>query len=116
VSRSTVLPLIALGLAAYAVYTAVYLPSMLIGPPMPLLVVAFVLQVVCAVIASAGVWSRRSWAARAVGLLSASIVATQLIEVLLGILPYLRAVLVAVLAIIGALLFAMYADRAAHVS
>jgi hypothetical protein len=46
-----------------------------------------------------------------VGVLCASIVATQLIEVLLGILPYLRAVLVAVLAIIGALLFAMYTDR-----
>jgi hypothetical protein len=103
--------LIALVIAGYGVYTAVYLPGMLVGPPMPLLVIAFVAQVACALIAAAGLWTDRPWAPVAVGLFAASIVATQLIEVLLGITPYLRAVLISVLAIVGALLLATYTNR-----
>lgn len=110
-SRPTAVALIALVIAGYGVYTAVYLPGMLVGPPMPLLVIAFVAQVVCAIAAAAGLWIQRPWAAFAVGLLATSIVATQLIEVLLGIAPYLRAVLISVLGIIGALLLAASVSR-----
>ena len=109
--RSASIALLALVIAVYGVYTALYLPGMLVGPPMPLLVIAFVAQVVCALIAAAGLWTRQTWAVVVVGLLAASIVVTQLIEVLLGITPYLRAVLLSVLAIIGALLLAAYVRR-----
>ena len=80
---------------------------------MPLLVICFIAQVVCALAAAIGLWTGQRWAAAAVGLLAASIAATQLIEVLLGILPYLRAVLVAVMAIVAALLLAAYVGRSA---
>jgi hypothetical protein len=113
VTRSAALSLIAVGLAGYGVYTALYLPAMLVGPPMPLLVICFLAQVVCALAAAIGLWIGQRWAAAAVLLLAASIAATQLIEVLLGILPYLRAVLVAVLAIVAALLFVSYLGRRA---
>ena len=112
-TRSAALSLIAVGLAGYGVYTALYLPAMLVGPPMPLLVICFLAQVVCALAAAIGLWIGQRWAAAAVLLLAASIAATQLIEVLLGILPYLRAVLVAVLAIVAALLFVSYLGRRA---
>ena len=113
-TRSTGLSAIALVLAGYAIYTALYVPAMLVGPPMPLLVAAFIAQVVCALVAAAGLWSEAAWTAVVVGFLAASIVATQLIEVLLGILPYLRAVVVAVLAIVGALLLVSALQRSAR--
>lgn len=114
--RDTILSLVALALAAYGVYTALYIPAMLVGPPMPLLFVCFVAQVVCALAAAIGIWGRRSWAGTALLLLAAAITATQLIEVLLGILPYLRAVLVSVLAIVAALVLAAYVNRAQSIT
>src|SRR5262245_23890620 len=110
--RATAIPLIALALAAYGVYTALYIPGMLIGPPAPLLLICFIAQVVCALASAVGLWWRHGGAATALILLGAAIAATQLIEVLLGILPYLRAVLVAVLAIVGTLALASYVNRA----
>jgi len=111
VTRFQTLSLLAVVLAGYGVYTALYLPAMLVGPPMPLLVICFIVQVVSALGAALGLWSGQRWCAAMVLLLGASIAATQLVEVLLGVLPYLRAVLVAVLAIVGALLLAAYIDR-----
>jgi hypothetical protein len=98
--------LVALALTAYGVYTALHLPAMFVGPSMPLLIVCFIAQSVCAVGAGIGIWTGRPWAAAAALLLAAAITATQLIEVLLGILPYVRAVLVSVLAIVAALMLA----------
>lgn len=114
--RDPILSLVALALAAYGVYTALYVPAMLVGPSMPLLLICFIVQVVCALAAGIGIWRRRGWAGTAVLLLGAAITATQIIEVLLGILPYLRAVLVSVLAIIAALVVAAYVNRAQPIS
>jgi len=111
-NRETSLSLLALALGAYGVYTALYIPAMSVGPPMPLLVICFIAQVVCALAAALGIRGRRSWAGTALLLLAAAITATQLIEVLLGILPYLRAVAVSVPAIVAALVFAAYVKRA----
>lgn len=111
-TRAGALRLIAIALAAYGVYTALYLPGMLVGPPTPLLLIGFIAQAVCALAAAVGVWSGRSWAAVIVVLLGISITATQLFEVLLGIVPYLRAVLIAVLAIVGSVVLAGYVRRA----
>ncbi len=107
--RSTALLLIAVALAGYGVYMAGYVPAMLVGRPVPLLLIAFVLQSVCALVAAVGVWRGRPWAAGVVMLLGVSIAATWLIEgFLLGIVAYLHALLVAVLAIVVALIIAAY--------
>lgn len=110
--RSTVLLLIAVALAGYGVYTAAYVPAMLLGQPMPLLLIGFVLQAVCALAAAVGVWRRQPWAAGVVVLLGVSIAATWLVEAfVLGIVAYLDAILVAVLAIVVALIIAAYVNR-----
>ena len=110
--RSTALLLIAVALAAYGVYIAGYVPAMLLGPPVPLLLIGFVLQMVCALAAAFGVWRCQPWAAGAVVLLGVSIAATWLIEgFVLGIVAYLHALLVAVLAMIVALIVAAYVNR-----
>jgi hypothetical protein len=110
--RSTVLLLIAVALAGYGVYIAGYVPAMLIGRPVPLLVIGFVLQVVCALAAAVGVWRHQPWAAGVVVLLGVSIAATWLIEgFVLGIVAYLHALLVAVLAIVFAVIIAAYINR-----
>jgi hypothetical protein len=110
--RSTALLLIAVALAAYGVYIAGYVPAMLVGQPVPLLLIGFVLQVVCALAAAVGVWRGQPWAATMVLLLGVSIAATSLIEgFVLGIVAYLHALLVAVLSIVVGLVIAAYVNR-----
>ena len=108
VNRSVALPLIALVLAGYGVWTALYVPGLLIGPVSLLLLICFIAQAVFAIVAAVGVWSDQRWASAPVILLGASIAATQVVEILLGIVPFLRAVLLAVLAIVAALLLSAY--------
>ena len=110
--RSTALLLIAVGLAGYGVYIAGYALAMLLGHPVPLLLIGFVLQAVCALAAAVGVWRGLSWAGGMVVLLGVSIAATWLVEgFVLGIVAYLHALLVAVLAIVVALIIAAYVNR-----
>lgn len=110
--RSSALLLIAGALGAYGVYIAAYVPAMLVGQPVPLLLIGFVLQVVCALAAAVGVWRGRPWAAATVVLLGASIAATWLIEgFVLGIVAYLHALLVAGLALVVALVIAAFVNR-----
>ena len=61
--RRTALLLIAIALAAYGVYHALYAISMLLAPASPLLLVAFALQAVLAILAAVGVWRQQRWAA-----------------------------------------------------
>ena len=110
--RSTALLLIAVALAGYGVYIAGYVPAMLLGQPVPLLLIGFILQVVCALAAAVGVWRGQPWAAGAVVLLGVTIAATWLIEgFVLGIVAYLHALLVAVFAIVVTLIIAAYLNR-----
>ncbi len=110
--RSTALLLIAVALAGYGVYIAAYVPAMLLGQPMPLLLIGFVLQAACALAAAVCVWHRQPWAAGMVVLLGVSIAATWLVEAfVLGIVAYLHAILVAVLAIVVAWIVAAYVNR-----
>ena len=109
--RSTALLLIAAALAGYGVYILGYVPAMLLGQPVPLLLIGFVLQVVCAFAGAVGVWRRQSWAAGVVVLLGLSVAATWLIEgFVLGIVAYLHALLVAVVAVVVALIIAAYVN------
>lgn len=104
--RSPLFPLVALVLAGYGIWTALYIPGLLIGPGIPLLLIAFTLQAIAALLAAVGLWRGQAWARMPTLLLGAAIAATQLVEVLLGIVPYLRAVVIATGAIIAAWLLA----------
>ena len=110
--RSMVLLLIAVALAGYGLYTAAFVPGMLVGPPVPLLLIGFVLQAVFAIVAAFGVWQRQRWAATVTILLGISIAATWLVEAfVLGIVAYLHALLVAILAIVITMVIAAYINR-----
>jgi hypothetical protein len=114
-NRTTTLRLIAVALAGYGVYAASYVLPMLVGPPMPVLLVAFVLQAVCALAAAFGVWRNQRWAAGVVVLLGVCIAVTWLFEgFILGLVAYLRALLVAVIAVILALAVARYLNSQRH--
>ena len=110
--RTAGLLMIAVLLAGYGVYIAGYVPGMLSGQPMPLVLICFVLQVVCALVGAVGVWRGQSWAPGAVVLLGVIIAATWLIDAfVLGIVAYLHALLIAILAIVVTLIVAMYVRR-----
>jgi hypothetical protein len=111
-NRSTVLLLIAVALAVYGVYVASYVPAMLTGPSVPALLIGFTFQAACALMAALGVWRGARWAAGAVLLLGVSIAATWLFEAfVLGIVAYLRALLVATIAAVAAFIIAVYVKR-----
>jgi hypothetical protein len=112
VKRSTALLLIAVTLLAYGLYHAIYAIAMLPRPGTPILLVAFALQAVLAIVAAAGVWRQQRWAAAILLLLGATIAATALIEAfVLGIIAWLYAMLIAVAAILIAFLLATYVNR-----
>jgi hypothetical protein len=108
VNRSTALLVIAIALVVFGIYRALFIAGMLIGPPAPLLLIGFLLQAAFGIVAGVGVWRGARWASLAIGLLGASVVATALIEVILGIIAYLRALLDAVVAIIVTILMVTY--------
>jgi hypothetical protein len=110
-NRSTRLRLIAIALLVFGLYRALYLPGMLVPPVAPLLLVAFFLQALFGIAAGVGVWLDASWAALAIGLLSASIVATAAIEVAFGLVAYLRALLDAIVAVLVAIFLIAYIRR-----
>jgi hypothetical protein len=112
VERRTVLLLIAIALAAYGVYHALYAISMLLAPASPLLLVAFALQAVLAILSAVGVWRRQRWAATALLLLGASVAVTALVEAFVfGLMGWLYALLIAIAAIGIALLLGAYVNR-----
>jgi hypothetical protein len=112
VERQTVLRLVAFALAAYGVYHAFYAITMVPVAVSPLLLLAFVLQAVFAILAAVGVWRAQRWAATALLLLGASIAATVLIEAFVfGIIAWLYALLIAIAAIVIALLLGAYVNR-----
>jgi len=107
-NRSTALLLIAIALAVFGIYRALYVPGMLIGPSVPLLLIGFLLQAVFGIVAGVGVWRGASWAPLAIVLLGASVAVTALFEVLLGVIAYLRALLDAVVAIVVTVFLVRY--------
>jgi hypothetical protein len=112
--RPTAFLLIALALVAYGVYHALYAIAMLPEPGSLLLFLAFAIQAVLAILAALGVWRRQRWAAAALLLLGASVAATALVEAFaLGIIGWLNALLIAIMAIVIALLLGAYVNRSA---
>ena len=112
VERSSALMLIAGALAAYGVWQAFSAIAILPGPASPLLLLAFTVQAVLAIFAAVGVWRQERWTGAALLLLASSIAATALVEAfVLGIIPWLYALLIAVAAIVIALLLGAYVNR-----
>jgi hypothetical protein len=106
--RPTTRLLIAVALAVYGVYAASFLPALLVGSLLALLI-GFVLQAGCALAAALGVWRGGRWAAGAVVLLGICVAATWLFEgFILGIVAYLHASLVAVIALLITFIIAAY--------
>ena len=68
--QHTVLRLVTIALAAYGVYHAFYAIAMLPVLVSPLLLLAFALQPVLAILAAVGVWRAQRWAAAVLLLLS----------------------------------------------
>lgn len=111
-NRSTALILIALALAGYGLYIGSYVPGMLVGQSALLLLVCFVLQSVLALAAAIGVWRGQSWASGVVVALGVAVAATSLVEAfVLGIVAYLHALLVSVVAMVVVVIISAYLNR-----
>lgn len=112
VERSLILILLVGALAAYGVWQAFYAIATLPGPASPLLLLAFAVKAVLAILAAIGVWRQQRWAGAALLLLGATIAATALVEAfVLGVIAWLYALLLAVAAIVIALMLGAYVDR-----
>jgi len=101
--------LIAGALLAWGISRALYVPPMLVGPIVPMLLVPVALEAVIGIVAGLGVWVAAGWAPLAVVTLGAIVAATAMIEAfVLGIIPYLAALVEAVVAVVVAILVAGY--------
>ena len=107
-NRSPLLLVIVVALVGYGLYRALYIPGMLIAPPAPGLLVGFLLQAMFGIVAGVAVAVGAFWAPVLIVLLGVSVAATALIEGVLGLIPYLRMLLEAIVAIVLALVLAGY--------
>jgi len=64
VNRSVTLLPIAITLGGHGVHRSLYVPAMLVGPPVPLLLVGVLLQAVFGIVAGICVWPGVRWAPR----------------------------------------------------
>lgn len=100
--------LVAIALAGYGAYRALFIPALLVGPPAPILLIGFLLQAVLGIVAGVGVWRAAGRAPLAILLLGVSVAGTALVEgFVLGIVAYLRALLEALLGMVVAVLLAV---------
>jgi hypothetical protein len=113
-NRSTTLLVIAVGLAAYGIYAASFVPAMSAGPASPVLLIGFLLQAVSGLAAAFGVWRRARWAAAAIIILGVCAGGTWLCEAfILGIVAWLNALIAAALSLLIALVIAVIIKRQA---
>lgn len=89
---------------------------MQLAPASLLLLLAFALQAVLAILAAVGVWRQQRWAGATSLLLGATIAATVLVEAFVfGLVGWLYALLIAIAAIGIALLLGAYVNRSGPV-
>ena len=104
-NRSTTLLLLALLVAGFGVYSGLNGIALLFGGGPPLLMLTFLAQGVLGLTAAYGIARAESWAPAVVLVLAALVAATALVEALVfGILPWLYALFIAILAIVLALI------------
>lgn len=105
--------ILAVVLLGYGLYRALYVPGFLVGTSEPLLLVLFVLQALSGIIAGIGVARRAAWAPAAIVVLGVSVAVTAFVEgFVLGIAPWLFALVMAVVAVVLALAAAAYVRNA----
>jgi hypothetical protein len=115
--RSPAILLIVVALVIYGVYTASFIPPLLVGRPEPLLLAGFVLQACAAILAAVGVWTGSSWGAGAMVMLGAAIAATELAEAfVLGVIAYDRALIIALLAVLVTVIGAAFVRNPRNVA
>lgn len=110
--RKLILAALAIALAVYGIYMALFIPGMIVGTGNPLLLLAFGAQALFAIAAAIGVARRSGWAAGAVLLLGVAIVATQIVEgLVLGLIALNHMLLVALAGILVTIAIALYVRR-----
>jgi hypothetical protein len=104
--------LIGIGLLLYGLYTASFIPGLLVGAPMPLILVGFLVQAVAAIAAGVGVFLASGWTPAAVIVLGMAIALTEIVEgFVLGLISYDRALAVGVAGVVITFLIAIYLRR-----
>ncbi len=111
-SRHPFIAAIAVALAGYAIYVALYVPPLVVGGRVPVILGCFVVQACVALAAAVGVWRGSAWAPFMTVLLGISIATTQLVEALgLGIIAADRAIVIGAAALVVTVAAAMYVAR-----
>jgi hypothetical protein len=110
VNRDTSLVAIAIALVVWGVYRALYLPGMLGDLSTPLFA-CYLMQAVFGIGGGIESWLGSARAPLWILLLGASIAVTGLIEIALGIVPWLYALLGAIAALVIAWLLSRYVAR-----
>ena len=104
-NRPTTLLLLALLVAGFGLYVGLNGIALLLGGGTPLLMLTFLAQGVLGLTAAYGIARAESWAPAVVLVLAALVAATAFVEAFaLGILPWLYALFVAILAVVLALI------------
>lgn len=103
---------IAILFVAYAVYTASFVPGLIVGRIVPVLLVGTVAKAVLALAAAVSVWRADAWASTLVVLTGVAIAVVWLMDAFaLGIVAYLYAIGAAVLALLITFAIAIYLQR-----
>jgi hypothetical protein len=109
VDRIIVLRAIAVGFFLYALYTASFLPGMLVAPMVPMLLIGTIAKTVLAFACAVGIWTGRPWAPTLVVLIGIVIAVLWLVYgFVLGIVAYLYGIAMAVTAVLLTLIMAAY--------
>ncbi len=109
--RVTGAKLIALLFVAYAVYTASFVPALIVAPVV-ILLFGTLAKAILALVAAVGVWTERPWAGTLVILTGVAIAVVWLLDAFaLGIVPYLYAIGAALVAVVVAIAIATYLQR-----
>lgn len=110
--RSAALKLIGVAFVIYGIYRALLLPAFFVGPAEPLLLACVLIEAIAAFVAAIGLWRDSRWASTATVVLGAAIAATNLVEAaFLGIVALDRAIIVGAVAVLVAIVIALFAAR-----
>ena len=103
---------IAVGFFLYSLYTASFVPGMLVAPAMPILLIGAIAKTALAFACGIGIWMGRSWAPSLVVLTGMVVAVLWLIYgFVIGIVAYLYGIAMATVAILITLVVAGYVGR-----
>src|SRR5262249_27548285 len=115
-NRSAAMGIIAIALAGYGTYTAVYVPPLVTSGHSPFLLASYAVQACAALLAAVGLWRASSWAPAVVIILGAAVAATELVEAfIMGIIAYLPAIAISVVVLVATIAVGVSASRTRHV-